>query len=156
VDYLPGCDLARPGVDPMAVELAKSADVVVAVLGISPRLEGEEMKVDVPGFEGGDRTSLNLPGSQEDLLKAVCATGKPVVLVLLNGSALAVNWAQENVPAIVETWYGGEEAGTALANVLFGDTNPAGRLPVTFYRDVKDLPPFGDYAMAGRTYRYFD
>jgi len=124
-------------------------------MGISPRLEGEEMKVDVPGFSGGDRTRLELPGSQEDLLKAVYATGKPVVLVLLNGSALAIPWAQAHLPAIVETWYGGEEAGTALADVLFGDYNPAGRLPVTFYKSVADLPPFDDYAMAGRTYRYF-
>ena len=155
VEYLRGCSLARPGVDAKAVALARGADAVVMVMGISPRLEGEEMKVDVPGFSGGDRTRLELPGSQEDLLKAVYATGKPVVLVLLNGSALAIPWAQAHLPAIVETWYGGEEAGTALADVLFGDYNPAGRLPVTFYKSVADLPPFDDYAMAGRTYRYF-
>jgi beta-glucosidase len=154
VEYLRGCSLGRPGIDAKAVELARRADVVVMVMGISPRLEGEEMKVDVPGFSGGDRTRLDLPGSQEDLLKAVYATGKPVVLVLLNGSALAIPWAQAHLPAIVETWYGGEEAGTALADVLFGDYNPAGRLPVTFYKSVADLPPFDDYAMAGRTYRY--
>ena len=156
VEYLRGCDLAKPGVDAKAVQLARSADVVVMVMGISPRLEGEEMKVDFPGFAGGDRTRLDLPGSQEELLKAVYATGKPVVLVLLNGSALAVNWANARLPAILETWYGGEEAGTALADVLFGDFNPAGRLPVTFYKTVDDLPPFEDYRMAGRTYRYFD
>jgi beta-glucosidase len=155
VDYVRGCDLAKPGIDRKAVDLARDADVVVMVMGISPRLEGEEMPVHVPGFSGGDRTRLELPGSQEELLQAVQATGKPVVLVLLNGSALAISWAQARLPAIVETWYGGEEAGTALADVLFGDYNPAGRLPVTFYKTADDLPPFDDYAMAGRTYRYF-
>jgi len=155
VEYIRGCEHAKPGIDPKAVDLARSADVVIMIMGISPRLEGEEMDVTFPGFSGGDRTSLNLPGSQEELLKAVHATGKPVVLVLLSGSALAVNWANDNVGAILQTWYGGEEAGTALADVLFGDYNPAGRLPVTFYKDVSDLPPFDDYSMAGRTYRYF-
>ena len=113
------------------------------------------MKVNVEGFRGGDRTDLSLPKAQEDLLKAVSATGKPVVLVLLNGSALAVNWADENVPAILDAWYPGEEGGTALADVLFGDYNPGGRLPVTFYKSVAQLPPFEDYKMEGRTYRYF-
>ncbi len=155
IDYVRGCDIAKPGIDQKAIELVRDADVVVVVLGISPRLEGEEMPVNVPGFSGGDRTRLELPGSQEELLKAVHASGKPVVLVLLNGSALAIPWAQPHVSAIVETWYGGEEAGTALADVLFGDYNPAGRLPVTFYKSASDLPPFDDYAMAGRTYRYF-
>jgi beta-glucosidase len=125
------------------------------VLGISPELEGEEMPVKVEGFRGGDRTDLALPKAQEELLKTVVATGKPVVLVLLNGSALAVNWADANVPAIVEAWYPGEEGGTALADVLFGDYNPAGRLPVTFYQSAAQLPPFEDYRMRGRTYRYF-
>jgi len=118
-------------------------------------LEGEEMDVNIEGFKGGDRTSLDLPKVQEDLIHAVAGLGKPVVLVLLNGSALAVNWEDEHIPAIVEAWYPGEEAGPAIADVLFGDYNPAGRLPVTFYRSLKDLPDFGDYAMAGRTYRYF-
>jgi len=113
------------------------------------------MKVNVEGFRGGDRTDLNLPKAQEDLLKAVNATGKPVVLVLLNGSALAVNWADENVPAIIDAWYPGEEGGRALADVLFGDYNPGGRLPVTFYKSASQLPPFEDYSMQGRTYRYF-
>jgi beta-glucosidase len=125
------------------------------VLGISPALEGEEMTVNVPGFRGGDRIELGLPKAQEDLLKAIAATGKPVVLVLLNGSALAVNWAAENVPAVVEAWYPGEEGGTAIADVLFGDYNPGGRLPITFYKSVADLPPFEDYSMQGRTYRHF-
>jgi beta-glucosidase len=135
--------------------LARQADVVVVVLGLSAALEGEEMKVRTEGFRGGDRTEIALPKAQEALLEAVSATGKPVVLVLLNGSALAVNWANHNVPAILDAWYPGEEGGTALADVLFGDYNPAGRLPVTFYKSVDQLPPFTDYNMIGRTYRYF-
>ena len=138
-----------------AVHTAQQADVVVMVLGLTARLEGEEMSVAVEGFRGGDRTRIDLPAPQEKLLEAVVATGKPVVLVLLNGSALAVNWAQDHVPAIVEGWYPGQAGGSALADVLFGDYNPAGRLPVTFYRDTTDLPPFNDYRMAGRTYRFF-
>ena len=138
-----------------AVEVARGADAVVMVLGLSPRLEGEEMPVDVPGFSGGDRTDIALPVPQQELLEAVVATGRPVVLVLLNGSALGVTWAAERVGAIVEAWYPGQAAGTAIADVLFGDHNPAGRLPVTFYRSVEQLPPFSDYRMEGRTYRYF-
>src|SRR5262249_16958116 len=138
-----------------AVNAARQADAVVMVLGISPTLEGEEMSVTVAGFRGGDRTDLNLPKAQEELLKSVNASGKPEVLVLLNGIALAVNWADANVPAIIEAWYPGEEGGTALADVLFGDYNPGGRLPVTFYKSVAQLPPFEDYKMRGRTYRYF-
>ena len=138
-----------------ALSKAREADVVVLALGLAPSLEGEEMDVKVKGFSGGDRTSLDLPEAQEELLKSVVATGKPVVLVLINGSALAVNWAQGNVAAIVEVWYPGEEGGTALADVLFGDYSPSGRLPVTFYKSVDDLPPFDDYRMEGKTYRYF-
>jgi beta-glucosidase len=138
-----------------AVNVARQADAVVMVMGISPALEGEEMTVNVAGFRGGDRTDISLPKAQEDLLRAVHATGKPITLVLLNGSALAVNWADENIPAIVEAWYPGEEGGTAIADVLFGDYNPGGRLPVTFYKSVDQLPPFEDYNMRGRTYRYF-
>lgn len=138
-----------------AVRIARQADVVVMVLGLTARLEGEEMPVSIDGFRGGDRTRIDLPAPQERLLQAITALGKPTVLVLLNGSALAVNWAQEHVPAIVEGWYPGQAGGTALADVLFGDYNPAGRLPVTFYRDTTDLPPFSDYRMAGRTYRFF-
>ena len=113
------------------------------------------MPVHVEGFRGGDRTDLSLPKSQEALLKAVVATGKPVVVVLLSGSALAVNWANDNVPAMLAAWYPGGEGGTAIADVLFGNYNPAGRLPVTFYKSVDQLPPFTDYSMQGRTYRYF-
>ncbi|MCU0454416.1 MAG: glycoside hydrolase family 3 C-terminal domain-containing protein [Bacteroidetes bacterium] len=138
-----------------AVAAAKGADIAIVVLGLTPRLEGEEMPVQVEGFAGGDRTSLDLPREQEEMLKAVVATGTPVVLVLMNGSALAINWAADHVPAIVEAWYPGQAAGTAVAEVLFGDTNPSGRLPVTFFRSVEQLPPFDDYAMTNRTYRYF-
>ena len=138
-----------------AVALASAADVAVLVLGLSPRLEGEEMPVQVPGFSGGDRLDIGLPEPQEELLRAVAATGKPLVLVLLNGSALAVNWAADNVPAIVEAWYPGQAGGDAIAQVLFGSYNPAGRLPVTVYRSVDQLPPFSDYSMRERTYRYF-
>ena len=138
-----------------AVTAARESDVSVVVLGISARLEGEEMPVHVEGFRGGDRTDLSLPKSQEALLKAVAATGKPVVVVLLSGSAVAVNWANHNVPAILAAWYPGGEGGSAVADVLFGNYNPAGRLPVTFYKTVDQLPPFTDYSMQGRTYRYF-
>jgi beta-glucosidase len=140
-----------------AVRVARASDAVVLVLGLTANLEGEEMPVEVAGFRGGDRTRLDLPAPQQQLLERVAALGKPTVLVLLNGSALAVNWAQRSpsVGAIVEAWYPGQAGGTALADVLFGDYNPAGRLPVTFYRDTADLPPFADYAMKGRTYRFF-
>ena len=143
----------KPSAD--VVEAAKSADVVVAVLGITSELEGEEMPVDEEGFKGGDRTSLDLPKPEQELLEAVAATGKPVVLVLANGSALSVNWAKQNVNAILESWYAGEEGGAAIAETLSGKNNPAGRLPVTFYTGVDQLPPFGEYAMNNRTYRYF-
>ena len=113
------------------------------------------MDVNIDGFKGGDRTTLDLPKVQEDLIRAIAATGKPVILVLLNGSAVSINWEDQHLPAIVEAWYPGQAGGTAIADVLFGDYNPAGRLPVTFYTSVKDLPDFGDYAMAGRTYRYY-
>ncbi|HEV2864282.1 MAG TPA: glycoside hydrolase family 3 C-terminal domain-containing protein, partial [Pyrinomonadaceae bacterium] len=138
-----------------AVEKAKQSDVVIMALGLAPSIEGEEMDVKLEGFRGGDRTSLDLPKWQEDLLKAVHATGKPVVLVLFSGGGLGVNWADANVPAVVQAWYPGEEGGTALADVLFGDYNPAGRLPVTFYKSASQLPPFEDYRMDGKTYRYF-
>jgi beta-glucosidase len=143
----------RPRED--AVAAARRADVVVMMLGLSPRLEGEEMPVDVPGFAGGDRVTLGLPAPQDSLLRAVVATGTPVVLVLLNGSALAIPWAAEHVAAILEAWYPGQAAGEALADVLFGDVSPGGRLPITVYRSADDLPPFDDYRMRGRTYRYF-
>jgi beta-glucosidase len=138
-----------------AVDAAKQSDAVVMVLGISSKLEGEEMNVTEPGFKGGDRTSIDLPERQQRLLEAVTATGKPVVVVLLSGSALAVSGAADHANAILQAWYPGEEGGTALADVLFGDYNPAGRLPVTFYKSLDQLPPFESYAMDGRTYRYF-
>jgi beta-glucosidase len=140
---------------PSAVAMAKDADVVVAVVGITSQLEGEEMKVDVPGFEGGDRTSLDLPKEEEDLVEAMKGTNKPLVVVLMNGSALSVNWAKENADAILDAWYSGEEGGTAVAQTLAGVNNPAGRLPVTFYKGVDQLPAFEDYSMKNRTYRYF-
>jgi beta-glucosidase len=114
------------------------------------------MQINYEGFRGGDRTSLDLPKVQENLLKLLHKTGKSIVLVLTSGSALSVNWANENIPAIIQAWYPGQEGGTALADVLFGDYNPAGRLPVTFYKSVDQLPPFEDYNMAGRTYKYFE
>jgi beta-glucosidase len=145
------------GGDPLveAVSSARQSDVVVAVVGITSKLEGEEMKVDLPGFRGGDRTSLNLPAEEEALLGALKGSGKPLVVVLMNGSALAVNWANDHANAILDAWYAGEEGGTAIAQTLAGTNNPAGRLPVTFYKGVEQLPEFEDYAMKNRTYRYF-
>jgi beta-glucosidase len=138
-----------------AVEVAKKADAVIVVLGLSQRLEGEEMPIKVDGFAGGDRTHLNLPKTQEDLVKAIKETGKPTILVLLNGSAISVNWENENLDAIISAGYPGQEGGNAVADVLFGDYNPAGRLPVTYYKSVEQLPAFDNYDMEGRTYRYF-
>ena len=138
-----------------AVTAARQADVAVAVVGITSQLEGEEMKVDVPGFKGGDRTSLDLPKEEEDLLEALKGTGKPLIVILMNGSALSANWASEHAGAILDAWYSGEEGGTAIAQTLAGANNPAGRLPVTFYKGVEQLPAFEDYAMKNRTYRYF-
>ncbi|HYL85055.1 MAG TPA: glycoside hydrolase family 3 C-terminal domain-containing protein [Candidatus Angelobacter sp.] len=139
-----------------AVEAARNADLAIVVMGLSARIEGEEMKVNAEGFSGGDRTSIDLPAPQEQLLERIHASGKPTVLVLMNGSALAVNWADANLPAILEAWYPGGQGGTAVAEALAGDFSPGGRLPITFYRGVEQLPAFEDYAMAKRTYRYFD
>ncbi len=143
--------------DPLdqALQQAAQADVIVAVVGITSQLEGEELRVKVPGFSGGDRTSLDLPQDEEHLLQALKKTGKPLVVVLMNGSALSVNWANANADAILESWYAGEEGGTAIAQTLSGANNPAGRLPVTFYKGVEQLPSFDDYSMSNRTYRYF-
>jgi beta-glucosidase len=138
-----------------AVEVAKQSNVIIAFVGLSPSLEGEEMPVKLQGFNGGDRTAIDLPAVQEELLEAVAATGKPLVVVLQNGSALAVNWAQEHANAILEAWYPGEEGGTAIAETLAGENNPAGRLPVTFYSSLTQVPAFNDYSMKSRTYRYF-
>ena len=140
-----------------AIAAAKQADVVIAAVGITPQLEGEEMRGRTlpEGFVGGDRTSIDLPRDEESLIGAMKSTGKPLVVVLMNGSALAVNWASQNANAILEAWYPGEEGGAAVAETLAGVNNPAGRLPVTFYKDIADLPQFEDYSMKGRTYRYF-
>jgi beta-glucosidase len=141
--------------DPAAIAAAKNADVVIAAVGITSRLEGEEMPVHEPGFLGGDRTNLEMPEPEEALVRAVAATGKPLVVVLMNGSALAVRWEKAHADAILESWYSGEEGGAAIADTLSGKNDPAGRLPVTFYEDVNQLPNFEDYSMKGRTYRYF-
>lgn len=159
VSYAQGCGVTSrdtSGFDE-AVELALKSDVVVMVLGLSQAVEGEEGQqegVEAGEKSTGDRVGLDLPGVQEDLLKAVHAAGVPIVLVLINGSAISINWADEHVDAILEAWYPGQAGGTAIADVLFGDYNPAGRLPVTFYKALDQLPPFRDYNMAGRTYRY--
>jgi beta-glucosidase len=160
VNYQKGCNI----IDTMhynretdfnpAIASAAGADVIVFVGGISPRLEGEALQVKVDGFNGGDKTNLDLPPVQTALLKELKKTGKPIILVLMNGSALSINWENENIDGIIEGWYGGEAAGQAIAEVLFGDHNPAGRLPVTFYRSINDIPAFDDYAMKGKTYRY--
>jgi beta-glucosidase len=138
-----------------AVDRAKQADVVVAFVGLSPQLEGEEMPIKIPGFSGGDRTSLDLPAPQQKLLEAVAATGKPLIVVLQSGSAVALNWANEHAAAVLETWYPGVDGGSAIARTLAGLNNPAGRLPVTFYASLDGLPAFTDYSLKGRTYRYF-
>jgi beta-glucosidase len=149
--WMPPADAERE----QAVAIAKQADVVVAFVGLSPNLEGEEMPIQVEGFNGGDRTSIDLPDVQKQLLESVAATGKPLVVVMLNGSALAVNWAEQHANAILEAWYPGEAGGTAIAETLDGKNNPAGRLPVTFYKSIEQIPSFEDYSMKGRTYRYF-
>jgi beta-glucosidase len=142
-------------VDPALLAAAQKADVVVAVVGITSELEGEEMNVNEPGFSGGDRTSLDLPEPERNLLETLETAHKPLVVVLTNGSALAVNWSNAHANGILDAWYPGEEGGDAVAQTLSGANNPAGRLPVTFYKGVDQLPPFEDYSMSGRTYRYF-
>ncbi|GGH06549.1 glycoside hydrolase family 3 C-terminal domain-containing protein [Silvibacterium dinghuense] len=138
-----------------AIETARDSDLVIAMLGLTPTLEGEEMPINLQGFQGGDRTDVALPAAQEKLLEALTALGKPVVVVLLNGSALAVNFAEQHANAILEAWYPGEAGAQAIADTLTGANNPGGRLPITFYRSINDLPSFTDYTMKGRTYRYF-
>jgi beta-glucosidase len=162
VIYEPGCPLAlhkddKPDTEMLnnAVKTARSADVIVYVGGINPQLEGEEMPVDYDGFAGGDRTRIELPAVQTDLLKALKATGRPIVFLNCSGSAIAMPWETRHLPAILQVWYPGEQGGRAVADILFGDVNPSGRLPVTFYRSTKDLPSFEDYSMSNRTYRYF-
>jgi beta-glucosidase len=143
-----------PYLEDEALAAARKSDIIVAVVGISADLEGEERDNSDPGFFGGDRTDIDLPRTQEHLLQTLASTGKPLVVVLTSGSALAVNWANDHAAAILEAWYPGEEGGTAVADVLSGDYNPAGRLPVTFYKSVAQLPPYTSYSMADRTYRY--
>ena len=138
-----------------AVDAAKNADLVVAMVGLSPQLEGEEMPIHVEGFSGGDRTDIKLPAPQETMLEQVAAIGKLMVVVLLNGSALAVNWAQQHADAILDAWYPGRAGGKAIADTLIGKNDPGGRLPITFYASLNDLPPFTDYSMQSRTSRYF-
>jgi beta-glucosidase len=133
----------------------KNADVIVFVGGISAKLEGEAMPVTIDGFKGGDRTHIALPTIQTELMKALKATGKPVVFINMSGGAMGFEWEAANLPAIIQGWYGGQSGGEAIADVLFGDYNPAGRLPITFYKNVNDLPDFEDYSMDNRTYRYF-
>jgi beta-glucosidase len=145
---------ATPEAD--AVAAAKNADVVVAVVGLNADLESEESPTDIPGFHGGDRTNLDLPDSQLKLLEAAKSVGKPLIVITMSGSALNLAWAKEHADAILQCWYPGEEGGTAIGQVLSGAVNPAGRLPVTFYENVSQLPAFDNYAMAGRTYRYFE
>ncbi len=148
-------EIPDPAMEAKAIAAANESDLVLLTLGLTPRTEGEEMNVTVPGFLGGDRTDITLPDSQRRLLRAIVALGKPVVLVLLNGSALALP-ELALIPAAVEAWYPGQAGGTALAEILFGDVNPSGRLPLTFYAKTGDLPRFADYAMKGRTYRFFE
>lgn len=146
----------KPGMlEKDAVNAARQADVVVAFVGLAPELEGEEMPIQVEGFSGGDRTDIKLPAAQQRMLEAVAATGKPLVVVLMNGSAVSLPWAQQHADAILEAWYPGEEGAAAIARTLAGKNNPGGRLPVTFYSSVDQLPPFSDYSMSNRTYRYF-
>ncbi|HEY6458038.1 MAG TPA: glycoside hydrolase family 3 C-terminal domain-containing protein [Steroidobacteraceae bacterium] len=138
-----------------ALEAVRHADLVIATVGITADLEGEESALSIPGFKGGDRTSLDLPAEEQKLVESIKGTGKPLIVVLLSGSALAVNWLQANADAIVQAWYPGEEGGTAVAETLSGRNNPAGRLPITFYKGLEALPDFTDYSMKNRTYRYF-
>lgn len=136
-------------------ESVADADVIVFVGGLSAKLEGEENSVRIEGFDRGDRVSIDLPEIQKDMLEALTATGKPVVFILMTGSAIGLEWEDKNIPAIINAWYGGQACGDAVADVLFGDFNPSGKLPVTFYKSVEDLPDFEEYDMTGRTYRYF-
>lgn len=145
----------RPRLKAEALAAAASADAVVMVMGLSSNLEGEQLDLDIDGFRGGDRTRLELPAPQEQLVREVVALGKPVVLVLMSGSAIGLGWEQSHVPAILAAWYPGQASGDALAAVLFGDASPAGRLPVTFYRSTDDLPAFDDYHISTQTYRFF-
>lgn len=161
VIYEKGIDFVTPTADSKneiksLIQRLKGMDVVIFVGGISPELEGEQMSVNIEGFTGGDRTSIKLPTIQTELMKNLKAENIPTVFVMMTGSAIATTWESENIPAILNAWYGGQDAGTAIADVLFGDYNPSGKLPVTFYEKDSDLPAFNSYEMKSRTYRYFD
>ena len=138
-----------------AIEAANKSEVIILCLGLAPDIEGEEMPVVLDGFDKGDRTDIGLPQTQVELIKSIASLNKPTILVLMNGSALAINWADDHIPAILEAWYPGEKGGKAISDILFGDYNPAGRLPVTFYRSTSELPDFKDYSMKNRTYKYY-
>lgn len=164
VYYSEGCHLSKDKVEDLAMpkdrfsealSVAEAADAVVICLGLDESIEGEEGDAS-NAYASGDKNHLNLPGLQQELLEAVYKSGKPVILVLLSGSALAVNWADENIPAIVQGWYPGAEGGKAVASLILGDYSPSGRLPVTFYKTTEELPDFSDYAMKNRTYRYME
>jgi beta-glucosidase len=167
VTFAPGCPLAlkndnsnepTPDMTAQAIAAAKAADVVIYVGGISAQFEGEEMKRanGFIGFEGGDRTKIELPSVQTDLLRKLYDTGKPVIFVNCSGSAIAMPWEAKHLPAIVQAWYPGEQGGRAVGKILFGEADPSGRLPITFYAATSDLPDFEDYSMKNRTYRYYD
>ena len=154
--HVPGCSWVKGESNiPQTLAQVKDADVIIFAGGISPQLEGEEMGVDLPGFRGGDRTDIELPAIQRQLLKALKAAGKKIVLVNYSGSPIGLEPETQSCDAILQAWYPGQAGGQAVAEVLFGDYNPAGRLPVTFYKNVDQLPDFEDYNMTGRTYRYF-
>lgn len=164
INYSLGCHLYKDRVDGLAasndrlseaVLCAENSDAVIMCLGLDATLEGEEGDAS-NAYASGDKPNLNLPGLQQELLEAIYATGKPVILVLMSGSALAVTWADEYVPAIVQAWYPGAQGGKAIAAMLFGECSPCGRLPVTFYRTTEELPDFNDYSMNNRTYRYMN
>ena len=164
VMYSEGCHLWRDYIEGCADKndrmsevrgVCRHSDVVVVCLGLDAGLEGEDGDAS-NAYGSGDKPDLKLPGLQEEILKAAWESGKPVILVLLSGSALAVNWAQEHVPAILQGWYPGAEGGRAIAEILFGARCPEGKLPVTFYHSSEELPDFADYSMKGRTYRYME
>jgi beta-glucosidase len=154
--YVKGCGLKDESKEEFdkAIEAVNNSELVIMCLGISSLFEGEE-GITPESEANGDRINLDLPGVQEDLLKVIHKTGKPIILILTSGSSLSVNYAKDNVPAIIQAWYPGEEGGAATADIIFGDFNPGGKLPITFYKSVDQLPPFEDYSMEGRTYRYF-
>jgi beta-glucosidase len=154
--YVKGCEVSNKSIEEFekAIEAVNNSELVIMVMGISAVFEGEEGSA-IISEANGDRINIDLPGVQEDLIKAIYKTGKPIVLILNSGSSLSVNFAFENIPVIIQAWYPGEEGGRATADVIFGDYNPSGKLPITFYKSLDQLPPFEDYSMEGRTYRYF-